>query len=1030
VSREGDENNAPEPPAEHFRGLFEAMPGHCLVLEPAGMRVVAVTEAYLEVMGRRREEILGQTVFDALAGDLKEPADGRDGLRESLERVVARGETDSLAVRRHTASRPRARGGGLEERYWRPVTRPVLDGEGRVVYLIHQLEDVTRRVEAEARARDADALERIAGHAARLGGWRVTLDPPEVVWSPETRRIHETPEDTGLTLERGLAYYVPEHREHIRQAFDACARRGMPMDEVAQIVTGRGHRRWVRVLGEAERDAAGAIHAVRGAFQDITELVAAREQGDLLARRLQETLDNISDAFFTLDRDWCFTFVNSALLRLPGRGRQELMGRGIWECFPEARGTTFDAHYRRAWETGEPVAFTARYEPLGCWLQVKAYPSPEGLAVYLQDVTRERSEQEQLQLLRTAVSRLNDIVIITEAEPQREPHGPKILYVNEAFERHTGYTRAEAIGRTPRFLQGPDTDRAELDRIGEAMRRWRPVRAELVNYTKAGEPFWLELDLVPLADETGWYTHWVAVERDVTERKRAQEQARINEERFRLLARATNDVIWDWDLRSGRVWWSENLEVLFGHPREGVEPGPESWTRRIHPEDRGRVVEGIHAAIAGSGQNWEDEYRFLRADGSAATVIDRGFIIRDPGGSAIRMLGSMVDVTEQRSLEQRIRQSQKLEAVGQLTGGVAHDFNNLLTVILGNAEVLSESLTHEQHLRLLAEMTGTAAERGAELTGRLLAFARQQALEPKVVDLNRLLVSLDGLLRRTLPEHIDMELVQGGGLWLTEIDPGQLEVALLNLAVNARDAMPEGGRLTIETGNAKLDDDYAEQHEEVRAGQYVRVSVSDTGTGMDAAIAEQAFQPFFTTKEIGQGSGLGLSMVYGFVKQSGGHAKIYTEPGHGTTVTVYFPRVAASAPEIAADADGQAIGGHEHILVVEDDNLVREHLMTQLRALGYRVTGSASGPEALAELRRLDGIDLLLTDVVMPGGMNGRELADEACRLCQGLKVLFTSGYTENAIVHHGRLDPGVALLSKPYRRQELAAKVRRVLEG
>ncbi|PWG65888.1 hypothetical protein DEM34_00480 [Spiribacter halobius] len=536
--------------------------------------------------------------------------------------------------------------------------------------------------------------------------------------------------------------------------------------------------------------------------------------------------------------------------------------------------------------------------------------------------------------------------------------------------------------------------------------------------------------MVPLADETGWYTHWVAVERDVTERKRAEEEAHVNEERFRLLSRATNDVIWDWDLRRGQLWWNENLEALFGHSPDEVEQGLESWINRIHAEDRERVLAGIHAFVGSREQNWEDEYRFQRADGSVALVIDRGFAIRDAAGQAVRMLGSITDVTEQRELERRVRQSQKLEAVGQLTGGVAHDFNNLLTVILGNAEVLGESLRHDPPLRQLAEMTGSAAERGAELTSRLLAFSRQQALEPKVVDLNRLLASLDGLLRRTLPESIDIELVRGGGLWLAEVDPGQLEVALLNLAVNARDAMPGGGHLTIETANSRLDAEYARHHQELRPGQYVQVSFSDTGAGMSPEVVEQAFEPFFTTKEVGRGSGLGLSMVYGFVKQSGGHAKIYSEPDQGTTVKLYFPRVNAKAAAEAPPEVEIVAGGHEHILVVEDDDLVREYLSGQLVSLGYRVTSSASGPEALEQLRARDDVDLLLTDVVMPGGMNGRELADQALVLRPGLKVLFTSGYTENAIVHQGRLDPGVQLLGKPYRRQDLAERVRQVLDA
>ncbi|MGF1626659.1 MAG: ATP-binding protein [Alphaproteobacteria bacterium] len=382
-------------------------------------------------------------------------------------------------------------------------------------------------------------------------------------------------------------------------------------------------------------------------------------------------------------------------------------------------------------------------------------------------------------------------------------------------------------------------------------------------------------------------------------------------------------------------------------------------------------------------------------------------------------------------LNQRLRQSQKLEAVGQLTGGVAHDFNNLLTVILGNAETLADSLTDNQRLRTLAEVTAKAAERGAELISRLLAFSRRQPLDPQAIDVNQQIADFSRLLPRALGEHVEIEVTCAPGLWLAMIDPGQLENALLNLCINARDAMPTGGRLTIETANVDLDHAYARQQPDVEPGQYVMIAVSDTGAGMDATTIERAFEPFFTTKEVGKGSGLGLSMVYGFVKQSLGHVRIYSEVGQGTTVRLYLPRADADADGEAKAADEPAASrGHERILLVEDDELVREYVAGQLDGLGYVVVPVGTGPEAIEALRKADDFDLLFTDVVMPGGMSGRQLADLARELRPALPVLFTSGYTETAIVHHGRLDPGIQLLQKPYRRQDLAAKVRSVLDS
>ncbi len=383
-------------------------------------------------------------------------------------------------------------------------------------------------------------------------------------------------------------------------------------------------------------------------------------------------------------------------------------------------------------------------------------------------------------------------------------------------------------------------------------------------------------------------------------------------------------------------------------------------------------------------------------------------------------------------LNERLRRAQRLEAVGQLTGGVAHDFNNLLTVVLGNAELLAELNHGNPQQRKLAEMIGAAAQRGAELTQRLLAFARKQALAPKVVALNPLVAGLDPLLRRTLGEHIEIELIRAAGLWPALVDPGQLENALLNLCLNARDAMPGGGRLTLETANARLDADYVVAHPDVQAGQYVMVAVSDTGSGISADHLKRVFEPFFTTKATGKGTGLGLSMVYGFVKQSAGHVAVYSELGQGTTVRLYLPRASAedtvAAGDDAAAADDALQGGSGRILLVEDDADVRAYALSQLQGFGYTVIEAADGPAALAILERRADIDLLFTDVVMPGGMNGRALADAARRLYPGLRVLYTSGYTENAIVHHGRLDEGARLLGKPYRRSELDRAVRAAL--
>jgi PAS domain S-box-containing protein len=397
------------------------------------------------------------------------------------------------------------------------------------------------------------------------------------------------------------------------------------------------------------------------------------------------------------------------------------------------------------------------------------------------------------------------------------------------------------------------------------------------------------------------------------------------------------------------------------------------------------------------------------------------------------------EVAERMKAEAALRQAQKMEAVGQLTGGVAHDFNNLLTVILGGLETVSRQLatgdepTPEALKRIerAVRMSTHGAERAATLTARLLAFARRQPLDPRPVDPGRLVTGLADLLQRTLGETVVLETVAGAGLWLTNADVGELENALVNLAVNARDAMPKGGRLTVETSNAYLDDRYVtEIAEPVTPGQYVLLAVTDTGTGMDAATLEKVFEPFFTTKEAGKGTGLGLSQVYGFVRQSGGHIRIYSEVGVGTTVKIYLPRMhgAVSASEPVAAALN-AEGGSETILVVEDHDDLRAYSAGVLRELGYRVLEAGEGRAALNLLQSENDVALLFTDVVMPAGLDGRQLAEEAARRRPGIKVLFTTGYTRNAIVHNGKLDPGVNLISKPFTFRELATKVRALLD-
>jgi PAS domain S-box-containing protein len=532
--------------------------------------------------------------------------------------------------------------------------------------------------------------------------------------------------------------------------------------------------------------------------------------------------------------------------------------------------------------------------------------------------------------------------------------------------------------------------------------------------------------LMALLIETGALYAKLADVYETDRRRAADEISSINARLDTLLDSSPLPVL-SLDSRGRVATWNAAAERIFGRPaREMI--GQDFAALR---ENVGNEFAAAHARVM-AGERLQDlQMRWWHRDGRRLDVVHSGAPVREAGGRIAAAVYVSEDVTDKRKLERQLAQSQKMEAVGQLTGGIAHDFNNILTVITGTIEILADGVAEQPELASIAKLIDEAATRGAELTRQLLAFARKQPLRPQETDINVLTTQAASLLRPTLGEQVEIESVLEAEAWPALIDRGQLVTAIINLGINARDAMPGGGKLTLETANVMLDEGYARLNPDVHAGPYVMVAVSDTGTGIPAALLDKVLEPFFTTKEVGKGTGLGLSMVYGFVKQSGGHIKIYSEEGHGTSIKLYLPRASDQALPVAEAGSAAAQeGGHEHILVVEDDRMVREHVVAQLSSLGYTTLAAAGAAAALALLENGAIPDLLFTDVIMPGGVNGRVLADQALRRCPELKVLFTSGYTETAIVHHGRLDPGVLLLAKPYRKIDLARMVRKALDA
>ena len=606
-----------------------------------------------------------------------------------------------------------------------------------------------------------------------------------------------------------------------------------------------------------------------------------------------------------------------------------------------------------------------------------------------------------------------------------DPDERVMLYVSPAYEDIWGRTCESLYARPDSYLEAVHPD----DRQKILSATWRQRRGEQTDeeyrvVRPDGSARWIHDRAFPIKDEGGRVGRIVGVAEDITERRRAEEEVRRSEQRYRLLFDSNPQPMWVFDLETLRFLEVNEAAVQhYGYSREEFLSMSIKDIRP--PEDIPALVQTLAAPVAGLEKVGAWKHR--KKDGSIIAVEITLHQLTFAGRSA--ELALVNDITERKQLEEQLRQAQKMEAVGRLAGGIAHDFNNLLTVINGYSDLTLKRLPAEDPLRRNVEETKKAGEHAANLTRQLLAFSRKQVLQPKVINLNEVVRETEKLLRRLIGEDVELRAALAPGLGTVKADPGQIEQVLMNLAVNARDAMPQGGKLTIGTENVYIDAEYAAHHVTVAPGRYVMLAVSDTGAGMDGGTLSRIFEPFFTTKEQGKGTGLGLSTVYGIVKQSGGYTWVYSEVGQGTTFKIYLPRLDAGAQGYRQTPEpAEGLGGTETILLAEDDEMVRAMTRLILSDHGYRVLAAANGTAALSICERTEEpIHLLLTDVVMPG-MSGRELADRLARLRPEMKVLFMSGYTDDAIIHHGVLDEGINFLQKPFAPDTLTRKVREVL--
>jgi PAS domain S-box-containing protein len=778
-----------------------------------------------------------------------------------------------------------------------------------------------------------------------------------------------------------------------------------------------------------------AIHSERAPiFTGVLRDITARKRAAETRARLAAIVDSSDDAIFSMDLDETICTWNGGAERLYGYRADEVIGRSRAMLVPAGSTGELTAILDKAarGEAGEPFE-TQRIRKDGTLIDISLTISPmtnaagrvTGVSAIARDITSRNRAAAAVRGDRDRAQRYLDTpeVILLALDLQG-----RITLANRYACSLLGWTAGELLGRdwvdvcVPVRLRDESRNRFKNVIGGDLSIVEHPV------LTKSGEERLIEWRNTVQRDDAGEAIGTFSSGTDVTERNQAVEALRSAEERMRFVLKSANVGIWDMDYATGVLRWSETLEAQYGLPRGTFGGTFEAFMEAVHPDDRDSVLETVGTAMQ-SGTDFSVLNRSLLPDGSVRWLSGSGRVYVGDQGEPVRAVGISLDITERRSLEAQYQQAQKMEAIGQLAGGVAHDFNNLLTVILGNCELLLDGADGNLRRKEDLAQIQKAGESAAGLTRQLLAFSRKEIIAPTLLDLNAVLADMRAMLRRLIREDVDIELSLRPELAPVKADRGQIEQIVLNLSVNARDAMPKGGTLTIRIDNVELDEQYAKTHLAVKPGAYVALTVTDTGCGMTPDVQARLFEPFFTTKETGTGTGLGLATVHGIVTQNGGSIAVSSQIGRGTSFQVYFPR--ADGAELAVDgppAPARAQAGGETVLVVEDAEGLRLLATKLLERLGYTVLVAANATEATQLFEENAGIDVVLTDVVMPGG-SGPELTKRLTGRRPELKVIYMSGYTDEAIVHHGVLDPGIAFLHKPFTSETLSRKIREALD-
>jgi two-component system cell cycle sensor histidine kinase/response regulator CckA len=783
----------------------------------------------------------------------------------------------------------------------------------------------------------------------------------------------------------------------------------------AETETARAEQEALR----AEEEAARAEEETLRAEEETARAEHEAQRATRESERVERILRSITDAFMALDHHWTITYMNERAANLAGGKPADYIGRNHWEAFPESVGGPFEQAYRRAVTGQVPVRVEAYYPPIAKWTEATAYPSADGLTVVAQDVTDRVQALEERNRLAAIVDSSEEAIIGKKLDGT-------VTSWNAAAERIFGYPAAEMVGQSIYKLIPPELHGAERE-ILRRVARGEPVEfSEVERIRSDGRRIFIALTVSPIRDASGKVTGASSIKRDITAEKRNQAALALETARSRELAEAldaSQAMVRDLD---GRItYWSNGSARLYGwSAAEALGRVSHELLRTEFPIP----LDEIQVALL-ARQQWEGEVIQVAKDGRRVYAASQWILRRGGLEESPAVIEVNTDVTARRQAEERIRQSERMEMVGRLAGGVAHEANNQMTVVLGAANFLLGRGDLPAEARKDLEYIREAAERTAGITTQLLAFSRRQIVQARVLDLDEAVRGLEGVLRRALGERSILVLQLRADARI-KVDPGQLAQVLLNLVLNARDAMPLGGRVTVETGVRELTESYARQHPGVaiQAGPYTVIAVSDTGHGMSREALARIFEPFYTTKAIGKGSGLGLATVYGIVKQSGGYIWAYSEVAQGTTFKVYLPLETAPTPETSEVSPPTRATG-EIVLLVEDDAPVRHMTARALQELGYEVLQADGSHQALETVKRRERrIDLLITDVVLPG-MDGPELARRVTELRPKLPVLFISGYTDEDIVRRGLIEAGHPFLQKPFTPEALGVEVAELLK-